>query len=130
MVLSNVVSDVIVSTSYEYLGKSFDLDTFNCVHFVREVYKSAGVVMPILARYDFPPREFHLSNDEFNSMPIGHSVFFKRRSTRSTRPWTHVAIIVSSDTLIHCTQYIGKGVMLTSKSVFMETYDLSPIYLY
>lgn len=127
MILSTETANQIVSISQNYIGRAFDLSSFNCVHFVREVYAQVGIILPLLDPYIFPPREFHLSEGEFSSMPIGHSVFFKRKLSRSTRPWSHVAIIVSTDTVIHCTRNIGTGVVYTLKSIFLETYDLSPI---
>ncbi len=126
MVLSNKISDLIVNISHEYLGRKFNLNSFNCVHFVREVYAKVGIILPLLNRYGIPPREFHLLEEEFAHMPIGHSVFFKRRTGHSTRSWTHMAIVFSEDTLVHCTRNLGEGVVLTPKSVFMETYILSP----
>lgn len=119
-------SESIVTISYNYLGKPFDWDTFNCVHFVRRVYHEVGICFPLLSREDLPPSNFHLSADEFALMPIGHSVFFKRRASKLARFWTHVAIIVSPDTLIHCTRHLGLGVIVSSKSEFMEIYDLAP----
>lgn len=125
MILSKIIANRIVSISYGYLGTRFSLESFNCVHFVRGVYAAVGVNLPTLDRYDFPPREFHLSQQEFVSMPIGHSVFFKRKEGGCSRPWNHIAIIASKCTLIHCTRYIGNGVVLTPVSVFLETYNLA-----
>jgi len=126
MFLSKDVSGRIVSVSYRYLGRPFDYETFNCVHFVRVVYFEVGINLPLLIRNGLPPIEFHLSNEEFALMPIGHIVFLKRKKGKLERFWTHVAIIAESKTLIHCTRNIGKGVVLTSLSDFMEVYDLTP----
>jgi len=43
MILSKQLSDSITAVSCRYLGRSFDLDTFNCVHFVRSVYSDVGI---------------------------------------------------------------------------------------
>lgn len=127
MNLSKETSELIVQTAKAYLGREFDLATFNCVHFVREVYQQVGIVLPLLARYDIPPSEFHLSEEEFALMPVGHCVFFKRKNTRLNRHWTHVAIVFSADDLIHCTRNIGRGVVVTSKEAFLEIYQLSRV---
>src|ERR1035437_2304024 len=124
MVLSTSMSNRIVSVALKYVGRSFDYEKFNCVHFVRVVYSNAGIELPLIRRDDYPPTDFHLSADKFDSMPIGHSVFLKRKTSLSTRPWTHIAIIISSYELIHCSRHCGKGVVITSKIVFMETYAL------
>jgi len=126
VVLDKTLSRRIVTASLRYLGKPFDWETFNCVHFVRSVYQDVDMQFPILKRYDLPPREFHLGNNEFARMPRGHSVFFKRKASPVKRYWTHMAIIIGSDKLIHCTRHLGTGVTITPKSEFLETYALSP----
>jgi len=126
MILSNNLSNHIVDVSYRYLGKVFNYKEYNCVHFVREVYLNAGIIFPLLSVRDFPPVDFHLSDHEFSNMPIGHTVFFKRKESKSERFWTHVAIIISSDSMIHCTRHLGSGVIITPKSRFMEVYDITP----
>lgn len=126
MILAPSTSDRIVSTAHQYLGKSFDYEKFNCVHFVRNVYHTIGIELPILHRSGYPPTDFHLSGDEFNLMPVGHSMFFKRKTSISSRIWTHIAIIASSHELIHCLRHCGNGVVITPKPVFMEIYALVP----
>lgn len=126
MFLSKKLSDQIVSTSVEYLGREFCFDTFNCVHFVREVYSRVGINFPMLVRDKFPPLEFHLDVERFEEMPIGHSVFFKRKNSRLThRSWSHIAIVVGPNELIHCTRNLGASVVITPKPIFLEAYDLT-----
>lgn len=127
MNLSKEISNQVIRIALSYVGREFDFATFNCVHFVRKVYSQVGICLPPLARHDFPPREFHLSEEEFLLMPVGYCAFFKKKNTRLYRPWTHVAIIVSKNTLIHCTRNIGNGVMLTPVSRFLDIYSLTPI---
>jgi len=126
MILSRDISDRIVDVSYYYLGKPFDWETFNCVHFVRKVYLEVDIYLPPLIRKGLPPAEFHLSDDEFTAMPIGHTVFFKRKESKLERLWTHVAIIIGPNELVHCTRNLGRGVVITPKSEFMEIYSLAP----
>ena len=120
------VSDRIVSTAQDYIGRPFDYEKFNCVHFVIEVFASAGIVLPLLERTGFPPKDFHLSSEEFRCMPVGHSVFFKRKASTSSRIWTHVAIIHSKDELIHCTRRLGGKVVVTACDEFLDVYTLAP----
>lgn len=126
MIINNTLAKDIVTTSRYYLGREFCWNTFNCVHFVREVYSKVEIEFPLLIRDKIPPSNFHLSVEEFEKMPIGHSVFFKRKMSLINRTWTHVAIIVGTDQLIHCTRNLGNGVVITTKSEFLEVYDLVP----
>ena len=124
MIIPKNLSHIIVNISISYLDTPFDLERFNCVHFVRKVYKTVGVTLPLLCGHDFPPKEFHLTEQEFNLMPVGHSVFFRRKLSPSNRVWTHVAIIISDSQLIHCTRHCGMGVVCTEKKEFLEIYSL------
>ena len=127
MIIPKTLANDIITTSYNYLGREFCWSTFNCVHFVIEVYSKVGIDFPLLIRNEIPPLDFHLDVEEFEKMPIGHSVFFKRKmSWVRYRSWTHVAIIVEKDKLIHCTRNLGTGVVITTKSEFLEAYDLAP----
>ena len=126
MILSETLSGQIVSSARSYAGTQFDWCTFNCVHFVAEVYWGLGIEFPRLARYGLPPRDFHLSGDEFLCMPIGHSVFLKRKETLApTRYWTHIAIIIEQDRLIHCTRNLGSGVIISTSQELLGAYDLA-----
>ena len=126
MILSTQLSDRIVAASYRYLDRPFDWDTFNCIHFVRRVYGDVGIVFPALARSMLPPDGFHLSSEEFGLMPLGRSVFLKRKAKATERPWSHVAIIVGPDKLIHCTRHMGESVIVSSKDELMRVYDRAP----
>jgi cell wall-associated NlpC family hydrolase len=126
VVLSQDLSKHIVAASYVYLGRPFIWETFNCFHFVKSVFVDVGIEFPMLDRYGFPPNDFHLSTEEFASMPPGHCVFFKRKTSPVKRYWTHMAIIVGPSELIHCTRHLGNGVTVTPKSEFVELYALAP----
>ncbi len=127
MILLESVSHQIITVAKSYLGTPFDFERFNCVHFVRSVYEAAGIELPILNRNGFPPKDFHLSREEFDLMPVGHSVFLRRKESTLCRVWTHVAIITSTDELIHCSRNCGNGVMLTEKEKLLEVYALAAI---
>lgn len=126
MDLNKSLSQDIVRFAHECLGHEFCWTTFNCVHFVRRIYSQVGIEFPLLIRDALPPQEFHLTVEEFEKMPVGHSVFFKRRmSSNQRRSWTHVAIIAEGNTLVHCTRNLGVGVVLTPKAEFLEVYKLT-----
>ena len=108
MVLSSDIASRIVVVAYQYLGRAYDFKTFDCVHFIVSVYRDVGIVIPRFGSAGFPPRDLHLSADEFEKMPLGHTVFFKRKANTSGRIWTHAAIIVSSCELIHCSRHFEK----------------------
>lgn len=126
MILSKDQSSCIVEIAYSYLGYPFDWKTFNCMHFVRKVYREVGIELPLIYKKIPLPFEFQLSESEFCLMPIGHIVFFKRRGSEADRLWTHVAIIANLTELIHCTRHLGNGVVVTSRDRFLNVYDLAP----
>jgi len=128
MLLTNDQAEGIVVIAHGYISRKFCFETFNCVHFVREVYSKAGIDFPRLAKDLPPPADFHLSSEKFAEMPIGHSAFFKRRGSKLVnRLWTHVAIVFGENELIHCTRNLGDGVVITPRPIFLEMYVLSPL---
>lgn len=126
MDLTKNLSSRVVSVACSHIGREFCYESYNCVHFVRDVYAEVGIVLPLLKRYWPPPKEFHLNSIEFERMPLGHSVFFKRKKSKFVeRSWTHVAIIIGESELIHCTRNMGMGVVITSRATFLGAYDLA-----
>jgi cell wall-associated NlpC family hydrolase len=126
MVISTSMSGHIVTAACSYLAQPYSRGRLDCVHFVITVYHDVGIEIPRFGGVGYPPDDFHLSAHEFYLMPIGHSVFFKRKASLSNRIWTHMAIIVSSDELIHCSRHFGDRVVITQKAEFVETYALAP----
>ncbi len=125
MVLNSILSQRIVAASSAYIGKPFCYSTYNCIHFVRNVYSDVGIIFPLVERYGLPPQEFHVSPEVFMTMPHGHSVFFKRKESQVQRYWTHVGIIFDLHHVIHCTRHTGKGVVVTPVEEFLKTYALA-----
>jgi hypothetical protein len=125
MVLDMTLSVRVFMAALHYKGREFDWDTFNCVHFVRQVYKDVGIELPLLRRELLPPKEFHLNEKQFRDMPVGHSVFFKRRAKETERTWSHLAIILAPCKLIHCTRHMGNGVIISDTSDFLKIYELA-----
>jgi cell wall-associated NlpC family hydrolase len=126
MIITEDSSAKIIQVATKYLGRPFDYEKFNCVHFVREVYSNVGIDLPLIPRAGYPLQQFNLSVSEFELMPIGHSVFFKRKASLSNRVWTHVAIVASNSELIHCSRHFGGKVVVTPKIDFLQVYSLAP----
>jgi len=122
MILSADVSRHIVATAHTYIGKPYDFKMFDCVHFIMSVYREVGIEIPRFGGSGFPPPDLNLSALEFEQMPLGQTVFFKRRTSPSSRIWTHMAIIASPSELIHCSRHFGNKVTITAKPEFMEIY--------
>ncbi len=125
MILSAELSERIVVVAHSYIGREYDWHLFDCVHFVIAVYRQVGIEIPRFGSKGYPPSDFHLTAEEFYQMPLGQTVFFKRRASTSDRIWTHVAIIASPTELIHCSRHNGNGVRVTTKAEFLEIYVLA-----
>ena len=126
MLLSESISNIIVKTASTYIGRPYDYKTFDCVHFIVSVYKDVGIFIPRFGSEGYPPSNLHLDLSGFQRMPRGHSVFFKRKTSMSSRVWTHMALIFSSTHLVHCSRHCGSGVVVTPRDEFLEMYSLAP----
>lgn len=124
MVLDAAISDQIIAVARTYIGRPYDWQDFDCIQFILEVYRECGIVIPRFGAMGYPPENFHLSEEEFARMPVGHVVFFKRRASLRPRIWTHAAIIFSATELIHCSRHSGNGVRVTHRDEFLKTYAL------
>ena len=58
MFISKILADDITACAYSYIAKPYDWDTFNCIHFVRRVYRDVGIDFPLLDKKLFPPEYF------------------------------------------------------------------------
>ncbi len=123
MKLSSSERACIVARAKSYISKPFNYRRFNCVHFVREVYDYVGIILPPLPPYDYPPSDFHLSEEDLAVMPIGHIIFLKRKEEVTSRFWTHVALIYSHTEFIHCSRYIGNSVNIVSIKQMFAVYQ-------
>lgn len=128
MELTPSLAETIVTIATSYLGREYIWRQFDCVDFVRTVYEAAGIAFPTLSANLPPPRDFHLSEEELGSMPLGHLVFLKRRASTLDRLWTHVAIVYSATGFIHCSRQpcFGRQVCVTPKATMLEVYAVSP----
>lgn len=125
MVLEATTSDQIIAVARTYIGRPYDWRDFDCIHFILDVYRKCDILIPWFGPDGHPPENFHLSEEEFALMPVGHVVFFKRRASPRPRVWTHAAIIFSATELIHCSRHGGNGVRVTHRDEFLETYALA-----
>lgn len=115
MLLSAETSQKIVQTSLTYLGKPYDYKTFDCIHFIVSVYRDVGIIIPRFGGSGPPPTNINLSAEEFERMPLGHPVFFKRKLSTSNRIWTHAALILSSHEFIHGSRFYNNKIVITEK---------------
>ena len=126
MNISSNCSKEIIQSAEKYFGQPYVRATFNCAHFVANTYSDVGIIMPKFHARMYPPHEFNLTQEEFERMPVGHSMFMKRKTSVSDRIWTHVAIVYSSNEIIHCSHHFGDKVSITLKSEFIRVYGLVP----
>ena len=124
MHLCETDSAKILSVATSYLGHPYSLE-FDCIKFVRTVYKEIGIIIPKLYSYA-PPREFNIIREQLLSPPIGHLMFLKDpKDPRKHRDWTHVVIIGVENTCIHCSIFFGEKVVITPLAEIFKTYDFA-----
>ncbi len=126
MIITPDLSRKIIRSALKYIDRSYIRSTFNCAHFVANTYEQIGIVMPKFHAHLYPPADFNLTHDEFENMPVGHSIFLRRKTSVSDRIWTHVAIIYSQTHIIHCSHHFGDKVTVTPRSDFIQIYGLVP----
>lgn len=112
----------IVEIAHTYLGQPFDIKDFDCVYFIKAVYQKVGIEIPRFWAKDYPPQDFNLTPEELLQMPLGSTLFLKRKATTVVRPWTHMVLIASPTHFIHNSRFFGHKVVLTPKDVVLEYY--------
>lgn len=117
--------DVIVALSLGYLGRQWS-ENFNCIAFVREIYKRVGIQIPLIYSHTLPPREFNITERDLDSWQTGYIVFLKRQKYAGKRTWTHVGITQPEKKLIHCSRYFGKQISITPKREIFSFYHYVP----
>ena len=113
--------EAVVVLSTRHLGKKWSKN-FNCLTFVREVYREVGVEIPLVYSHTLPPKDFSISVDNLNSWYEGDILFLKRRGYAGERTWTHVGITLPGEKLIHCSEYFGGQVTITPKEEIFSFY--------
>ena len=109
-------------------GKLLGSNDFNCIGFVRFVYRKVGIEIPPILIRTAPPREFNITRDQQHNPPLGHIVFLRNRfSLKEYRKWTHVVISLGDDNCIHCSCFYGMIVIISSlNQILHERYDFAP----
>jgi cell wall-associated NlpC family hydrolase len=121
MILNKKKAKVIVHTAKTYLGLPYS-KTFDCVAFVREVYRTVGIEIPPLNPQTLPV-ELLLSNEQLEHHPVGHLLFLKdRQDPRTERTWTHVVIILGNGSCIHNSIFYGRKVIMTPLEEIYKRY--------
>lgn len=107
----------VVSTALQYLGRAYT-STFTCIDFVREVYLAHG--------WTIPPPTLNIRADQLlDNPPIGFVLYLRLKTSGHTEGWTHIAIVISADTCIHCSYFFGKRVVLTPTAKLLALYDVT-----
>lgn len=117
--------EAIVAFSLDYLGRQWSED-FNCIAFVREIYKMVDIEIPPIHSHILPPRDFNITEENLNSWRAGYILFLKRQKYTGERIWTHVGITLPEEKLIHCSEYFGRQVSITPKKEIFSFYHYVP----
>lgn len=127
MVLTEAEIKKIISTALSYLGHKYE-NGFDCIGFVRSVYRHIGIDIPLILGTSSPPEEFNIMEDQLCNPPIGHIIFLKDRyDPRKERVWTHVVIVLSDNRCIHSSIFYGERVSISDLREIMEKrYDFVP----
>jgi hypothetical protein len=113
---------IIIDTATSYLNHPYSKE-FDCVKFVRKVYQTSGIIIPKLDPSP-PPLEFNIQKEQLKNPPIGHIMFLKdREDPRKHRAWTHIVIINSKKSCIHCSLFFGRKVVITPLEEIFKKYD-------
>ncbi len=114
--------NAILSIVKTYVGAPYSKE-FDCVAFVRGVYRQVGIEVPKLRSFE-PPKDFNLSKEQLENPPAGHILFLKdREDPRKHRAWTHVVIILDDKNCIHCSLFFGRKVVVTPLVEIYKRYD-------
>lgn len=112
----------ITKSALSYLGRPYSKD-WRCVDFVRAVYQDAGMNIPPLMDYA-PPPEFNIATEQLIEPPTGCLMFLKdRNDPRKKRAWTHVVIVLTTNTCIHCSIFYGNKVVISTFEEIFLRYD-------
>jgi cell wall-associated NlpC family hydrolase len=116
--------EIIISEAISNLGKPYSKD-FDCVRFVRLVYEKAGIKIPLLKSH-LPPNEWNISREQICDPPVGRLIFLKDPyDPRKNRSWTHVVIILTKQSCIHCSLFFGRRVVISTIGEILERYNFA-----
>jgi cell wall-associated NlpC family hydrolase len=122
MILTKKKREIIVQTAKKYLDIPYS-KTFDCIAFVREVYRAVGIEIPPLTAHTIPAA-LMLSNEDLKKHCVGHLLFLKDRADpRTERTWTHVVIILENNHCIHNSIFYGRKVVITALEEIRKRYE-------
>ena len=99
------------------LGRPYS-EAYKCLTFVRDVYGAVGLTLP--------PIVMNVRREQLENPPVGFVLYLRRKSKRSATStrFTHAGIIIPERSLIHCSYYFGKKVVISDLDEVLEIYDL------
>lgn len=118
MEFTDEIGKAVEDVALIYLGTPYT-DTFNCLDFVRAVYKRVGLTTP--------PSNLNVIHDQLSSPPIGYVIFLRHKQATAERKVTHVGIVISGRRVVHCSFYFGRRVVITDLDELLKMYDLSVV---
>ena len=107
----------LVEFAKSLLGTPFSYKEFNCWHFVRKVYEKFNIPMQV-------GKQIEEIADFSDPLAIGKLILLKRRNDKSSRRYTHVAIYIGDNRVIHNTFYLGKRVVINTMEEIMIVYQI------
>ncbi len=123
MLLNQAQAEIVLANALNYLGSKYR-PGFKCVDFVREVYRTAGVEIPLIGS-DFPPNELIIPEEHLKDPPPGSLLFLRNKQEKRDRVWSHVVLVLESQRCIHCSMFAGE-VIISSLEELLERYDFLP----
>ena len=122
MKLTQEQVEIIISESISHIGRPYSND-FDCVKFIRIVYEKAGIEIPLLKSH-LPPKELNISKEQITNPPVGHLMFLKDPcDPRKHRSWTHIVIILTKQSCVHCSLFFGRKVVISTFREIFERYN-------
>lgn len=100
---------------------------YDCVDFVREVYASVRITVPfpLIGKMN-PPAGFNITEEKLLHPIEGEIIFLRRKNDKRDRIWTHLVITLSGKRVIHCSQFLGNKVTISTLEEILENYDFVP----
>ena len=116
----------ILNAAHAFLGSPYGSE-FDCIGFIRAVYKSADIDIPKIFPLEAPSYEFNISKEELGGAPEGSIIFLKDRyDPRHERKWTHAVIALCGGQCIHNSVFYGLRVTVSDmKTILKERYDFA-----
>ena len=126
MRLSRKQKRKITNIARMFLGRPYG-EEFDCIEFIRAVYRSADVHIPKISPLAAPPYEFNIRKEELKNAPEGNIIFLKDRyDPRKERKWTHAVIALRHGQCIHNSIFYGSKVTISDiETIMKDRYDFA-----